>query len=159
MKRALLLIGLLVAVPAVAVAQEEGAGQIDASKLSKVPKQTKFVEAEYPKDAAEKGIEAEVILLLDIDEKGFVTGVGVDTPATPAGMGFDEAATLAAQGWEFEPAEMDGKPIAIQISYRYRFVLKPVETVPSTQPLDGGVAPATQPLRPPQVKRHMSARR
>jgi TonB family protein len=135
--------------PLSAGAQDGGAApdeQIDASKLSKVPKQIKFVEADYPPDAFAKGIEAEVILILDIDETGAVTSVGIDTPASPPDLGFDEAAMLAAQSWQFEPAEMDGKPIAVQITYRYRFTLKPKSPpAPATQPGE----PASQPSAPP----------
>ena len=104
--------------------QQGQQGQIEAGKLSKVPKQTKFVEAEYPKEAFDKGIEADVVLLLDINAEGKVDSVGVAQPANPPGMGFDEAAMVAAQQFEFEPAEMDGKPIAVQITYRYQFTLK-----------------------------------
>ncbi len=145
MRRWLVVAALLVA--ARAHAQDAGPpteGQIEAGQLSKVPKQTKFVEAEYPAEAADKGIEAEVILLLDIDEKGFVTSVGIETPADPPGMGFDEAVLAVAPLWEFEPAEVDGKPLAVQISYRYRFTLKAAQPAPSTQP----GAPGTQPAAP-----------
>jgi TonB family protein len=116
---------------------------VEANKLSKLPKLIKPVEAEYPKEAAAKGIEAEVILLLDIDATGQVTGVAVTQPAVPAGMGFDEAATFAAQQFEFEPAEMDGKPIAIQLSYRTKFKLAPkgpAAPIPGTP-----AAPAAKP--------------
>ena len=51
--------------------------QIDAKKLTKVPKQKKFVEAEYPKEAVDKGLEAEVVLLLDINDKGTIDAVAV----------------------------------------------------------------------------------
>jgi TonB family protein len=132
--------------------------QIEAQKLSKVPKQTKFVEAEYPKEAAEKGIEAEVVLLLDINAQGKIDSVSVAEPATPPGMGFDEAAMVAAQEFEFEPAELDGKPIAVQLSYRYRFKLKPKEPVLPAAPgapslpadAPAGTAP-TAPARQPVV--------
>jgi TonB family protein len=128
--------GLVLAVlaPAAALAQTtEGLGgprpgeqpaQIDASKLSKAPKQTKFVEADYPPEATAKGIEADVVLLLDINAQGKVDSASIAEPATPAGMGFDEAALVAAQQFEFEPAEVQGKPIAVQLSYRYKFRLK-----------------------------------
>ncbi len=124
--------------------------QIEAQKLSKLPKQTKFVEAEYPKEAAEQGIEAETVLLLDINAQGKVDSVSVAEPATPAGMGFDEAAMVAAQRFEFEPAELDGKPIAVQLSYRYKFKLKPKE--PAAPAAPGLPAPgarrATAPAAP-----------
>lgn len=139
---------LLVALPALARAQTADSvpkrepEQIEAQKLGKVPKQTRFVEAEYPREAADKGIEAVVVLLLDIDDKGKVTAVGLAEPADPPGLGFDEAAMAAAQQFEFEPAELDGKPIAVQITYKYRFTLKAKAPPPAA-------APAPPPKREP----------
>ncbi len=131
--------------PAPATAQTtEGLGApktgetVEATQLSKLPKQKKFVEAEYPKEAADKGIEAEVGLLIDIDAAGQVSGVVVTEPATPPGMGFDEAATTAAQQFEFEPAELEGKPIAIQLNYRTRFKLA---AKPAPAPVAAAPAP------------------
>src|SRR4051812_38644891 len=100
-------------------------GGVEAKKLTKLPKQTKFVEAEYPKEALDKNIESDVTLLLDINADGKVDSVGITEPANPAGLGFDEAAMVAAQQFQFEPAEMDGKKIAVQIGYKYKFRLKP----------------------------------
>jgi TonB family protein len=125
--------------PAPAPAPPPQPGQIDASQLSKIPKLTKFVEAEYPAAAVAKDVEADVVLLLDIDDKGSVTGVTVLEPAAEAGYGFDEAATAAAFQFVFEPAEMNGKPVPVQLSYRYKFRMK--AKAPATQP----EAPATQP--------------
>jgi TonB family protein len=127
------------------------AGQIEAGKLSKVPKQIKFVEAEYPKEAAAKGIEAEVVLLLDINAEGKVDQVGIAQPADPPGMGFDEAALAAAQQFEFEPAEMDGKKIAVQLSYRYKFKLtaKPPQPTAPAAPTVATPAPPPAPARQP----------
>ena len=160
--RALVFTGLLAAALPVSAQTNEGLGiprrneqQIEAQKLSKVPKQTKFIEAEYPKEAADKGIEAEVVLLLDINAQGKIDSVSVAEPATPAGMGFDEAAMVAAQQFEFEPAEMDGKPIAVQLSYRYKFKLKArtTEPVPGAPALPGqapgGPTAPTAPARAP----------
>jgi len=129
--------------------------EIQAGQLSKLPKQIKFVEAEYPPEALEKGIEAEVILLLDINAEGKVESVGIAQPADPPDMGFDEAAMIAAQQFEFEPAEMDGKPIAVQITYKYKFVLKPKEP-PAPPPTPGeGKQPTEEapekPTRPPVI--------
>jgi TonB family protein len=128
-------------------------GQIEAGKLSKVPKQTKFVEAEYPKDAFDKGVEAEVVLLLDISAEGKVESVGIAQPADPPGMGFDEAAMAAAQEWLFTPAELDGKPIAVQITYRYRFTIKTrTEAKPSPgEPVPGAAEKPAGPARQPSV--------
>jgi TonB family protein len=133
-------------------------GEVEAKRLSKVPKQTKFVEAEYPKEAQEKGLEADVVLLLDINAQGTIDSVGIVTPAEPAGMGFDEAAMVAAQQFEFEPAEMDGQKIAVQISYKYKFRLKAKAPTPppgSPPATPGAPAPGTPvaptPPPPPQI--------
>jgi TonB family protein len=131
--------------------------QIEAKKLSKVPKQTKFVEAEYPPAAIEKNIETDVLLLLDINAKGKVDSVGIAQPPEPPGMGFEEAAMAAAQQFEFEPAEMDGKPIAVQLQYRYKFRLKPKEATPTpadagpTAPERSTTAAPVKPTREPVV--------
>ena len=99
--------------------------EVEAKKLTKLPKQTKFVEAEYPKDAVEKNIETDVVLMLDINAEGKVDQVSIVTPAPAEGYGFDEAALIAAHEFEFEPAEMDGKKIPVQITYKYKFRLAP----------------------------------
>jgi TonB family protein len=159
---AFVVVAVLAAAPVARAQTNEGlqiprppdAQQIEAGKLSKVPKQTKFVQADYPKEAAAKGIEAEVVLLLDINAQGKVDGAAVAQPATPAGMGFDEAAVLAAQQFEFEPAELDGKPIAVQLTYRYKFKLTPkTEAAPAAPAAPGATAPAVPaaPARQPVV--------
>jgi TonB family protein len=117
-------------------------GELDASKLSKVPKLKRFVEAEYPKEALDKEISADVVLLISIDAQGKVDSVGVAEPTDPPGMGFEEAAMIAAQQFEFEPAEVDGKPIAVQISYRYHFKLAP-KAPPPAPVVTAPAAPAT----------------
>ncbi len=123
---------------------------IDASKLSKLPKQIKFVTPDYPLEAKEKHIEAEVVLLLDIDETGKVASVGLSQPADPPGMGFDESAMVAGGQLEFDPAEVDGKPIAVQITFRFKFVLPKEEPV-EPPPVEAAPppAPSTAPAPPP----------
>ena len=126
-------------------------GEIDASKLSKLPKLKHFVEAEYPKEALDKGVTADVLLLIDINAQGKVDSVGIAEPVEPAGMGFERAAIIAAQQFEFEPAEMGGKPIAVQIKYNYHFKLaaKPPEPPPAPPPTPTPVAPAAPTPPPP----------
>ena len=127
---------------------EEPPAQVEAKKLTKLPKQTKFVEAEYPKEALEKGIEADVVLMLDINADGKIDSASVAEPANPPGLGFDEAALVAAQQFEFEPAEMDGKKIAVQITYKYKFKLAPKAPPPAPANPDGGAPDATPPAVP-----------
>jgi TonB family protein len=82
------------------------------------PKLVTFVPAEYPKEANEKGLEANVDLVLVIDKDGRVESADV---LAPAGHGFDEAAVAAAKRFVFQPAERDGRPVKSKIVYRYSF--------------------------------------
>ena len=97
------------------------------------PKLVKFQEATYPKEAREKGLQAEVLLHLTLDRAGKVTAVKV---IEPAGHGFDEAAQAAAMQFVFEPATRDGEPVPVIVPYRYRFELKPAtpEAAPPPPP-------------------------
>lgn len=80
-----------------------------------------FVQASYPPDAEKRGLEAVVILSLDIDASGRVIAA---TVIDPAGNGFDEAALAAARAFVFSPARRGGTPIPSRITYRYTFSLK-----------------------------------
>jgi TonB family protein len=95
-----------------------------AGGLSKLPKQTVFVEATYPPDAAAAGLEADVILNLTIDATGHVSHAEVATSAGPGREGFDAAAVAAAGGYLFEPAESDSKPVAVELAYKVKFRLQ-----------------------------------
>ncbi len=88
--------------------------------LTRSPRLVHFVEAEYP--AAEKaaGVTATVVLALEIDAAG---NVAKATVTGSAGAAFDAAALAAARQFRFQPAEVDGKPAPVIITYRYRFTL------------------------------------
>ena len=101
---------------------KESGPAIDADQLSKLPKLTKQAKVEYPKEAIGKSGEIEVSLLVDLDDTGAVTGAAVVEPKTPTGLGFEEAALTAAYDLAFEPAEVAGKPAAVQIVYKFKFV-------------------------------------
>ncbi len=120
---------------------------IDADELSKPPKLIKPAKVAYPPQAVGKiDTEVEVTLLVDLDEKGEVTGASVTKPETPTGLGFEEAAQTAAYSLVFEPAELAGKPTAVQITYIFKFPPpKPPAPEPAANP-DGGVAEAGAPM-------------
>jgi protein TonB len=69
----------------------------------------KYVAPEYPVPAERRQIEGRVELALTIDPTGKVTRVEV-TNAKPRDI-FDKAAINAARQWEYEPPEVDGRPI------------------------------------------------
>lgn len=104
------------------------------------PQLVAFVPAEYPRDAARQGLEAAVVLRIDIDATGSVTDVLV---VEPAGNGFDEAAVAACRQFQFQPARRGEQAIAARISYRYRFTL----STPPPPPPPSGPAPTTGTLR------------
>jgi TonB family protein len=118
--------GLSIGVILVALAGARGAMAQEGPVLEP-PRLVEFVPAEYPAEALEKQIEADVILTILIDAEGFVTSVEVKKPA---GHGFDEAAVDAAWEFRFEPATADGEPVESEIEYRYRFFLKPEQKKP-----------------------------
>jgi len=92
--------------------------------LTRAPELVEFVPAEYPPEAAAKGIEGAVELSIVIDEHGEVVQAVVLDPGPDPG--FAPAALHAVTRFRFRPAEIDGQPAAVEITYRYQFVLKKV---------------------------------
>ena len=127
----------LVFAPALALAQapapepgqgDEGtAAQTEkpaGATLTRPPAVERFVEAPYPPEAEAGKLEGRVVLSIDISATGEVTRAEV---VEPAGHGFDEAALAAIRQFRFTPAEIDGKPGPVRITYAYDFVLRPAE--------------------------------
>ena len=96
-------------------AQDEG-----GPKITKPPKLVKFVPAVYPQDRHDAGITASVLLSIEIGADGVVGEVEVVKGAAPD---FDAAAVAAAKQFVFEPAEIDGLPAPVKITYRYDFTI------------------------------------
>jgi TonB family protein len=123
-----------------ALAQGGPAGQAPKPALTP-PALQKFVDADYPPDAMKERIEGTVVLQLDIDADGKVTGA---TVLNPAGHGFDEAALAASRRFEFQPALRNNKPVPSRIVYRYTFTLKPVEPPLPDGSTPGAATPAAK---------------
>lgn len=75
----------------------------------------------YPREAKRKKIEGPVVMDILIDASGRVREAEL---VTGPGYGLDEAAMDAVYRFQFRPAEVDGKPVAVRIRYIYRFVLE-----------------------------------
>jgi TonB family protein len=103
-------------------------------KLTRAPRLVHFVEAPYPDAEKVAGRTATVVLQVGITAAGSVDQVAV---VQSGGAAFDAAATQAVRQFVFEPAEIDGRPAAIRILYRYEFVLK--SEAPTTAPFEGRV--------------------
>jgi TonB family protein len=108
--------------PAGEGAPTEAAPGTSGPTLTRPPEVERFVEAEYPPEAEAQKLEGRVVLSIDISATGEVTRAEV---VEPAGHGFDEAALAAIRQFRFVPAELDGKPSAVRITYAYDFVLRP----------------------------------
>ena len=105
--------------------------------LSKPPRLVQFVEAERPASLAPEE-RADVLLTIDVDDKGRVSDVAVATSAGPA---LDAAAVAAARQFTFEPAEAGGKPVPVRITYAYHFL-----PAPPPAPVPAAVAPSAPTL-------------
>ena len=103
--------------------------------LTKPPVLKRFVEAEYPPDLAAVGVTGAVVFALVIDEVGQVLQATLIEPSPYPS--FNAAAIHAVTQFEFEPAEIDGKPTSVEITYRYEFVLR---SAPAAAPAEAPVA-------------------
>jgi TonB family protein len=118
----------------VATAQGTSPAGPSAHKLTKAPRLLRFVEAPYPESEKSGGLTATVVLDLAINAMGTVDKA---TVVQSAGTGFDAAAARAALQFVFDPAEIDGRPAAVRLEYRYEFVLR--TEAPTTATLAGQV--------------------
>ena len=153
MKRPAALLLLMLAAAPPALAADAAAG------LSKLPRQTVFVDAAYPPDAEAAGLESDVVLNLTIDATGHVTHAEVASSAGPGREAFDAAAVAAATGYLFEPAESDGKPVPVELAYKVKFRLhaKPPATPAPPAPAAAAQAMPAPPAAAPPPPRESLA--
>src|SRR5574342_443909 len=103
---------LLLAALASAVAPATAEAPPATGVLTRAPALEHFVEAEYPPEALAAGISGSVQLSLVVDERGQVTqATVVEQGPSPA---FAAAALHAVSQFVFSPAEIDGKPAAVE---------------------------------------------
>jgi TonB family protein len=111
-----------------AAAPAEGA---PTGVLTRPPSLVGFVEAEYPSDALAAGIAGTVLLSVVVDADGSVTRAVVLDPGPHPG--FAPAALHAVAAFRFSPAEIDGKPAAVEITYRYQFTIRREAPAPAPE--------------------------
>lgn len=110
---------------------EEEPASTEPLPLTTLPTLLEYIQAPYPPQAEEAGIEGTVKLLLEIDEYGEVTYVEL---LESAGNGFDEAAMDAAWQFLFSPAEDANGPTGVAIEFDYGFVLQAAPEQPDEPP-------------------------
>jgi len=105
-------------------AEITSAGSGSTSKApERGPKEMRFVEPEWPREARRKRIRADVLVEVLVDEKGLVREAKVverflyqgdsdekeEVPELKYGL--EEAAVAAAKRWMFQPARQDGNAV------------------------------------------------
>lgn len=89
--------------------------------VTSMPELKSDVRVPYPPEARRQGIQGAVIMNLLIDESGKVREVSlVEGPHAD----LNAAAMAAAKEFQFSPALIRNKPVAVRIRYTYRFVLE-----------------------------------
>ncbi|HMB43286.1 MAG TPA: energy transducer TonB, partial [Luteimonas sp.] len=73
----------------------------------------------YPPEALRKGLDGNVVLLVDVGADGKPSDVQVQH-SQPVGV-FDAAAVEAARRWTFEPKRQNGKAVASRVLVPIRF--------------------------------------
>lgn len=88
--------------------------------VTKMPRLRKELRIPYPEEAKAARIEGPVVMDILVDDQGRVRdAVLVNGPAES----LSAAALAAVKSFEFDPAQVDGKSVAVRIRYIYRFVL------------------------------------
>ena len=89
--------------------------------VTSMPELKSEVRIPYPPESRKRGIQGAVIMKLLIDDAGKVRDVAlVEGPDAE----LNAAAMAAAKGFQFSPAMIRKKPVAVRIRYIYRFVLE-----------------------------------
>jgi len=74
----------------------------------------------YPQLAKQSNVEGDVLVAVEIDASGIVTGA----KATAGPVFLRQAAVDAVRNWKYEPATLNGKPASTQITVKIQFRLK-----------------------------------
>jgi TonB family protein len=74
----------------------------------------------YPPLAKQSNVEGDVLVTVEIDASGIVTGA----KATAGPVFLRQAAVEAVRNWKYEPATLNGKPTSTQITVKIQFRLK-----------------------------------
>ena len=99
---------------------ERGTDDSDFVPYDKEPQIVKKVEPKYPEPALRAGLEGKVIVKMWVDKEGKVKQVVVLKSDAEI---FNEPAIEAAKQFVFTPASMNKKPVAVWVSYPFRFQL------------------------------------
>lgn len=89
--------------------------------VTSMPELTSEVRVPYPPEARKRGIQGAVVMNLLIDDTGKVRDVSLIEGAFAE---LNAAAVAASKSFQFTPARIQNKPVAVRIRYKYNFVLE-----------------------------------
>jgi len=98
-------------------------GSAAAPPDTQEPRLIQHVAADYPPEAARKGVEGSVDVSFTISPQGKVSEVIV-TSAVPSDI-FNRAAIAAVRRWKYEPKTVNGVPVEAHQQLRLQFKLDP----------------------------------
>ena len=98
-------------------------GSAAAPPDTQEPRLIQHVAADYPPEAARKGVEGSVDVSFTISPQGKVSEVIV-TSAVPSDI-FNRAAIAAVRRWKYEPKTINGVPVEAHQQLRLQFKLDP----------------------------------
>jgi len=93
----------------------------DEYLVTLMPQLKTEVRVAYPPESRKKGVQGAVVMDLLIDTTGKVREA---TLVEGPNQELSQAALVAAKGFQFSPAAIKDKPVAVRIRYTYRFVLE-----------------------------------
>jgi len=99
---------------------KEGVYSIKPKGGVSAPHVTYAPDPEYSEEARKAKYQGTIVLYLIVDSSGAPTDVQI---MRPLGLGLDEKAVNAVSAWKFNPAERDGKPVAVAITVQVNFHL------------------------------------
>jgi TonB family protein len=102
------------------------------------PKMRTSVQREYTPEARAAGTQGKVVVEIVVAPNGQVSAARVTQPLDPRlqtielegrvllqeGQGLDDAALRAARQWTFEPATLNGKPVAASTTVEFEFKVR-----------------------------------
>jgi TonB family protein len=93
---------------------------LDHELVDRSPVPVKQVAPEYPRKLAEAGVQGRVELQFTVGRDGKVRNVRVRSSSNPD---FEDPAMAAIAQWEFEPGEIDGEPVDVEMQLPLRFTI------------------------------------
>lgn len=85
------------------------------------PRKINAVPPQYTEEARKEGVQGVVVLLATINEQGLVDDIEV---VKGLSLGLTENAIEALKQWTFEPATLDGEPVAVFYNLTFNFRLE-----------------------------------